>query len=149
MKWLTQEQVTAAAASSKEDALKCAIKHWEQLCSATIQELRAAYDARQVALGGEYCALCQWIDLSSRSKSCRECYLGAKDLLCESAGSPWRKALHAFDQVRTSQPSKQDVAYWQTAAKNMLDILKSFLVAKPRRRNAAGKEGPHDRRKED
>jgi len=57
MKWLTGEEVRAAAKKSKRAAIACAKKHWWQNHTATEKEMRVFAKTHRPA-GYRLCALC-------------------------------------------------------------------------------------------
>jgi len=92
MKWITKNQVKAAAKKSHKAAVAMTKKHWHQLFTATKQEIIDAYRKGLVACDDDYCALCKRYH---KNKSCNECPL--KDSFPRSCCKEWRDAVRKFD----------------------------------------------------
>ena len=58
IEWLTIDEIKAAAKESDIAALRCSVKHWEQVYEASFEEYEKALDAGLVGHDEEYCALC-------------------------------------------------------------------------------------------
>lgn len=87
---LTKEQVRIAGRESDDAAIACTKKHWEQLLSATLQELQ---EVPYLAFS-DYCALClRWNQL--HGTKCEECPL-AKIEKCSGTGT-WGNAKRALE----------------------------------------------------
>jgi len=59
MKWLTKAEVKREAKKGEIPAIKCSLKHWDQISSATRQELIRKLRSGKRLITGDSCALCQ------------------------------------------------------------------------------------------
>jgi len=122
MKWLTIEQIKAAAEKSTEEALKCSLEHWRQLCNASKKELLMAYEEGLTGAEGEYCALCHRFVHMCGKHACIHCPLKGKirDICC----SEWRKASAAFEDLWEGYGTHKKFV---KAARRMRDRIKREL----------------------
>ena len=72
-------------------------KHWEQLCTATKQEIIDAYKNGLVSIQSAFCALCiRYYDWFSVRKRCNECSLSSDTfhgICCEE----WKEAARFYN----------------------------------------------------
>ncbi|MCK5610280.1 hypothetical protein KAR91_50880 [Candidatus Pacearchaeota archaeon] len=72
IKWLTQDQIKAAAAESPLAAAECSSVHWGQILEAGPDRYWYAQVRGKVSAGGEHCALCyRYCRKSGNCHSCR------------------------------------------------------------------------------
>lgn len=131
MKWLTLKQIRSAAKESDEAAFDCAIEHWEQLATATLEELSKAFRNRRVSIGYERCALCIRYQKPREAEPCRLCPVAIEAGGClntpyESAHYEWR-LLHRI--YRTPAAPAQCEAF-QEAAQDEAEFLKSLRTTR-------------------
>lgn len=58
MKWLEGGDIYLAAMTSDKEAVKCTVKHWNQIYKATKAELTEGLKDCQVGYNSDWCALC-------------------------------------------------------------------------------------------
>jgi len=119
MKWLTIEQIKAAAEKSTEEALKCSLEHWRQLCNASKKELLMAYERGLTGTDGKYCALCH--RFCHRHHHCRCCPINEGHRNC---CEEWVKASWAFGDLREGYGTHREFV---KAARRMRDRIKQKL----------------------
>lgn len=125
MKWLTAKEIRAAAEESPEAALACSVQHWEQLATATEEELREALDKDIVGLGRCDCALCvrYWPD---GEDTCFDtCLLRRAGQCCSRNGSLYVVA-RATKTDWFFLARGEDWSAWQAAARAMYEFLKGL-----------------------
>jgi len=111
MKWLTYEEVTAAAKKSKKAATACSKKHWLQLSTATADELRCS---PRYPLSPAFCALCMYHG-GPGGGACKPC-----SLYCEGRGRACcYEYSAAFDAYYDWKEKTGTFAAWKKAAKAM------------------------------
>ena len=119
IKWLTEEQVQRAARRGRKAALLCSIKHWEQLSSADREQVR---DRGSFYVLCNYCALCTRYDFGNKSfTACNDCKLHCLTQQGRQ-GSPWGRALDAFDLVDDC-----DSRSWRTWKRTSKALLRRII----------------------
>ena len=73
MNWITREQVCDAAEKGELAALNCSIEHWKQLATADYGECIRAYEANEVNMVSNRCALCELQELNYESRKPDAC----------------------------------------------------------------------------
>lgn len=120
MKWLTQKEVKAAAKKSKKAAIACSVLHWEQILTATKEELCDFYDNRSDDLvRSPYCALC--CRFNDDAAECPKCPVPDK---CKTGGSVWSAASYACTRLRYDNDFP--LSTFRRKAQPMLGLLKSL-----------------------
>lgn len=116
IRWLTAEQVERAAVRGRKAALLCSIKHWEQLSSASKEQiLNIPHDY----LCREFCALCTRYDYNiADSLACASCKLNCLNTGGIRRGS-WYKASYAHSSYLKHR-CLWDWAEWKWASKALL-----------------------------
>lgn len=133
MKWLTDKQVMAAANKGHIEAIRCSLRHWNQLLSATKAELRLALKRDNNPIHGELCALCRryfegGYDALKSTSTCGLCPLRphGKSRGCGDS-SLWDRANNALGEWEFNK-TNPDWRVWQEAAKAMRDYLAKALA---------------------
>lgn len=118
MKWLTQKEIKAAAEKSKKAAIACSVLHWEQVLTATKEELLDFLVKKSESLiRWQYCALCV------RCKNnCKPCPMPSEKV-CRRSGSVWVRASRAFVAL---QNGNIGIKAFRTRTQPMLDLLRSL-----------------------
>lgn len=98
-KWLTKQEVIEAARAGGKEALKCAVKHHEQVHKANKEQLEAFYDdaRRDRLMHGSYCSLCRRYCKENTKKKCP-----LKNAICEPLDNcihEWNRAEGAFKSL--------------------------------------------------
>jgi hypothetical protein len=120
MKFLTKKEVSIAAKKSAKAALKCTIRHWEELSTCTETQLRGkmntlndVYDIKSSC----YCALCIRYNIA-----CSKCIIVKRGHRSCPRGT-WHEPSVAFHKW---QSYGKPFSAFQKAAKKMLKLLKSL-----------------------
>lgn len=121
IKWVTEEQVLAAAEKSDRAALAMSLRHWKQLAAVRMDYLIAAFHAHQVDCGPDLCALCQ--RHQNRAFQCGSCPVQYVGGVCVQVGTRWQRANVEFDVIVTSDNPGDWWGEWKTAARAMRDLL--------------------------
>lgn len=133
MEWLTHKQVQAAAKKGHIEAIRCSLKHWRQLLSATERELSAGLRNIEDLLYGPSCALCYRYfdggeDALKVERGCGECplRLPTRKYGC-NCDSLWDKAqFFAWEWYGDRTPANWIA--WKEAAKAMKVALFQALA---------------------
>jgi len=141
IRWLTRDQVEAAAYKSTRAALLCSIRHWEQLHQATPKQLTRALNDCLVEVYSKGCALCHRFGALAFNVTCqwgdevcpvavrygRRCtpgsngmwrYFAAKDALDDWQDAPY---------TQTAAVVKAKFSLWQEESGRVLAGLKALL----------------------
>lgn len=126
MRWLTIPQIQNRSKTAK-GALKVSYEHWNQLYTATAEELRAKVKKVGHELyWSEYCGLCHYYYCGEvdNDLSCNDCILQG---FCGGADELWRMAK---DTLESWINGKGDWHSWKRACKALRDKLKELMELK-------------------
>lgn len=132
MKWLTKSQIKRRSKTAK-GALKVSYEHWNQLYTATAEELRVKYKrTKGYLILSTYCGLCIYNKKQyGNSRKCGHCVFG-KNHKCGFGGygedrDLWRMADDAIgDWIKEKEDG--DWHAWKQACKALRDKLKELMV---------------------
>jgi len=116
MEWLTRKEIREAAKKSEEAAVKCSIKHWEQIRDATRAELTQGYDNDRVISNHEFCALCKRYFKFKNNSPCENCILYKIGKGCLGYGIA--KNVGVYEKARE--------AFWDKMELNKSNRIKDF-----------------------
>ena len=121
MTYLTIEQVKREARRSDRAAIRCSIKHWEELRDAPLKDLRRRDNIWPFAV---FCALCR--RHKREMDVCDGCPLDEYGENCFSLSSVYSTALD-YCRKYVNIPNLESEITYRKAAQEMVTTLKSFL----------------------
>ena len=113
MNWLTQKQVEVAAKKGHKSALACSCEHWEQLSTATLDEITQHPSDAHVFTTSVFCALCRRYGNKIGHKGCP---LVEWKNLPGTCCKEWHVAHGRLLELLVYK-SKKNFTAWQKAAK--------------------------------
>ena len=127
MKWLTISQIERRSKTAK-GALKVSYERWNQLYTATAEELRKEYERNSYIILGSHCGLCIYYTYKfGKYDKCENCLLFQGDISKRCGGSNDLLWLIAYRALSNWIEKKGKWQEWKQAAKALRDKLKELM----------------------
>ncbi len=121
MDWITIEEVKEAA-KDEGTAIDCSIKHWEQMATATLEEIKSAKSGYLASPNSCWCALCELKHFVGKGNMNECTYCIMKEMLGQPCGEKddcWNKAMNMWAAIG----SMSDAIAFRIEANKMLILL--------------------------